>query len=200
LQEQDDKLKKSYEDFYEVIRAHHGEEVLTLTSSEKQTAEQKVASDVVKLLSGSIFESDLNKLKHVQCVESIEFSGFNPVSESRKLAGDLVYLVVRTLENPSVEQGITCSVNGFFRNDNVERQLEQPLPSQKSNPCFSYSLAGCVNQMSPSFGRNLQTYLASILKCEPYFISPIAQPIEAWIETEKKRITVSNSEGVCQSI
>lgn len=106
-----------------MIRSHQGEEVLKLTSNENQTASQKVASDVSKLLQGSILKSDLNKLKHLQCIESIEFSGYNPAPDSRKMAGDLLYLVVRTLENPGLEQGITCTVNGFYRNDSVERLL-----------------------------------------------------------------------------
>lgn len=63
-----------------------------------------------------MLKSELNKLKHIKCIESIEFSGFNPVSEVRKMAGDLFYLVVRTLESPGVEHGITCCVNGFYRN------------------------------------------------------------------------------------
>lgn len=73
-------------------------------------------------MNGSMLKSDLNKLKHIKCIESIDFSSYCPVPEKRRMAGDLFYLTVRTLENPQAEHGITCSVNGFFRNDNVERQ------------------------------------------------------------------------------
>jgi protein TIF31 len=62
-------------------------------------------------------------LNHVQCVESIEFSSFNPVPDNRKMAGDLFYLSVKTLENPGVEHCITVSVNGFYKNDSSELQL-----------------------------------------------------------------------------
>ena len=102
-----------------------------------------------------MYRSDLNKLNHVACVESIELSNFNPVPEQRKMAGDILYLVVRTLENPSFEYGITCSVNGFFRNDSSERVSFSPEPSTRNDPCFSYSLAGCLNQLSKSFTKNL---------------------------------------------
>ena len=112
------------------------------------------------------------------------------------MAGDLFYLVVRTLENPSYEHGITCSVNGFYKNDSSERVQFAPLPSQKGNKCYSYTLAGCLNQLSSAFGRNLQIYLASILKCEPYFISPIAQAVNPWLVKEEKKIKVSTSEAV----
>ncbi len=89
------------------------------------------------------------------------------------MAGDLFYLSVKTLENPGVEHCITVSVNGFYKNDSSERVSFSPLPSQRVSPCFSYTLAGCLNQLSPAFSSNLQTYLGSLLRTEPYFISPI---------------------------
>ena len=85
------------------------------------------------------------KLKHIKCIESIQFSQFNPVPPKRRMAGDLFYLVVRTLENPALEHCITCSVNGFFKNDSVEKATFSSNPSTRSNPCFSYTLAGCLN-------------------------------------------------------
>ena len=199
--QQDEKMKKSYEEFHDVIRAHSNDEIVLLQSKEQKTAEQKVVSSVEQLLTGSMLRSDLNKLKHIKCIESIEFSGFNPVTEVRKMAGDLFYLTVRTLENPSVEHGITCCVNGFYRNDNTERSVFSPYPSQRgANPCFSYSLIGCLNQLSPMFGKNLQIYLESILKTEPYFISPVAQTLENWLVTDEKKIMVTNGAGLSETI
>lgn len=157
-------------------------------------------SSVSDLLTGSIFKSDLNKLMHTQCIESIEFSSFNPVPEDRKMTGDIFYLTVRTMENPSYEHCITCSVNGFYKNDSSERVSFSPSPSTRSNPCFSYTLAGCLNQLSGLFTRNLQTYMKSILHCEPYFISPISQPVTHWLVPKEKEIKVSNFEGVGQTI
>jgi hypothetical protein len=62
----------------------------------------------------------MNKVAHIKCVESINFSAsYNPVPPYRRLAGDLFYLVVKTLD--AGEHGITCNVNGFYRNDNIER-------------------------------------------------------------------------------
>jgi len=48
-------------------------------------------------------------------------------------------LTVRTLENPAYEHGITCTVGGFYRNDSTQTTFN-PLPSTKSNPCYSYTL------------------------------------------------------------
>jgi hypothetical protein len=58
------------------------------------------------------------------------------------MVGDLFYLVVRTLEG--AEHGITCCVNGFYKNNSVEKGTFNPLPYNKGNPCFSYTLVGCI--------------------------------------------------------
>ena len=174
-------MKKSYEEFFEVIKSHQGDEIVPLTKKDERTTAEKILSNASDLLKGSVYKSDLNRLKHVKCIESIEFSSFNPVPEERKMAGDIFYLTVRTLENPSQDHVLTCSVNGFYKNDSNERVQFNPLPSQRGNPCFSYTLAGCLNQLSASFTRNLQTYMSSILKTEPYFISPITQPVTHWM-------------------
>jgi protein TIF31 len=84
----------------------------------------------------------MNKVQHVKCLEAISFSSFNPVPPYRRMVGDLFYLVVRTLDNG--DHGITCSVNGFYRNENQEKQHFSPQPSTKHNPCFSYTLVGCL--------------------------------------------------------
>ena len=62
-----------------------------------------------------------------QVVESITYSSFNPVPSARKLQGDLYYLTVKTLD--AGEKGITCSVNGFYVNDSIERINFSPQPS-----------------------------------------------------------------------
>lgn len=46
----------------------------------------------------------------------------------------------------------------------------------------------------------MQTYLSSILKCEPYFISQISQPVNHWIVPKEKHIRVSNYDGIGQTI
>lgn len=92
-----------------------------------------------------IYSDDLKKLKHVKCIESIQFSQFNPATQQRQMQGDLFYLVVKTLENPSQEHVITCSVNGFFKNDSTEKGQFNPNPFSRGNPCYSYSLVGTLH-------------------------------------------------------
>ena len=99
--DQDERLKKNYDEFYSVIQAHTGDAMPSLTDKESRTPLEKAASPISDLVEGSVLKSDLNKLQHVKCVEQIELSSFNPVPEVRRMAGDLFYLTVRTIENPS---------------------------------------------------------------------------------------------------
>lgn len=102
------------------------------------------------------------------------------------MVGDLFYLTVKTLDTG--DHGITCSVNGFFRNDNIEKQVFSPGPSTKNSPCFSYTLVGCLYQLSPAFGKNLEQYINSILATEPYFLTQPPLPVHSWITQEEKII------------
>ena len=72
-------------------------------------------------------KKQLQNSQYTKCIESIQFSCFNPVPHSRRLAGDLFYLSVKTLD--AGERGITCSVNGFYLNDSVEKTNFSPTPS-----------------------------------------------------------------------
>lgn len=91
------RVSETYKTFNEVVQANKDKEIRTL--SENLTDDQAV-STLKHLVNGGLVNSDLNHLKHVKCVESIQYSSFNPVDSKRKLAGDLLYLTVKTLENP----------------------------------------------------------------------------------------------------
>jgi hypothetical protein len=116
-------------------------------------------------------EGEMNKVQQIKCIDSISFSSFNPVPPYRRMVGDLFYLVVKTLD--SGEHGITCNVNGFYRNDSIEKSNFAPGPSTQRNPCYSYTLVGTIHQLSPSFGKNLEKYFNSILATEPYFLTQV---------------------------
>jgi len=194
--EPDEKLKQNYESFMQVIKSQQSKNVPIQTPSDSKA--QQALHIFKELFSGAISQSNLKKLKHVKCVESIQFSQHHCVSESRKVQGDIFYLSVRTLENPQYEHSITCTVNGFFRNDSTATTFS-PAPATKQSPCFSYSLAGCINQISPLFGRNIETYFNSILATEPYFLTPVTQPTHSWIEEAQDsatKVTVSTADGL----
>jgi hypothetical protein len=119
------------------------------------------------------------------------------VPAARKLAGDLFYLTVKTTD--SGERGVTCCVNGFYVNDNGEKGVFSPGPSQKktvngkSTASFSYTLIGCLNQISLSFGKNMQKYINQILNTEQYFLTKPNLPVYDWANFEgKKQTKISN--------
>jgi len=99
------------------------------------------------------------------------------------MQGDLFYLAIRTLENPNQEQVITCSVNGFYKNDSTEKGSFNPNPTTRSNPCYSYSLVGCLAQLSQSFATNLQTLMNSILETDAYFLTKCQPTDEHWLSS-----------------
>lgn len=122
------------------------------------------------------------------------------MSEHRKIQGDLFYLTVKTLENPAFEHGITCTVNGFFRNESSHSQFN-PAPSTKSSACYSYTLAGCLHQLSQSFGKNMEVYFNSILATEPFFLTPTPQPLHNWIEApQASKVQVSTADQLGSTI
>lgn len=95
--EQEERLKKSYEEFMSVVKATQTGAPVPPLPKIAQLNLQK------ELFSSGISQSSLKKLKHVKCIESIEFSSSNSVTEDRKIQGDLFYLTVKTLESPAYE-------------------------------------------------------------------------------------------------
>jgi protein TIF31 len=97
-----------------------------------------------------------------QCLKSFGLSGWNPVPHPQKLKGDLLYLVVTTLENETVH--ITSNVRGFFVNNSSNNKFD---PSVKRAPSAeklteSHSLITLLQHVSPLFASNfdkLQTFI-----------------------------------------
>jgi len=84
------------------------------------------ASTIENVMNKDMVQGDFTK-----CVESIQFSGFNPPPPARKLVGDLFYLTVKTLD--AGEKGITCCVNGFYVNDSIEKSVFSPTPAKSKS-------------------------------------------------------------------
>ena len=85
------------------------------------------AQELLQRLAGSTVEKELTaKRNFTKVIDSISFSAFNPVPPSRRLAGDIFYLAVKTLD--AGEKYITCSSNGFYLNDSSHGHFS-PGPS-----------------------------------------------------------------------
>jgi len=81
--------------------------------------EVKGAQKIIEELSATTVEQMAKKQTKDQfpaCFNSVNFSSFNPAPAVRKMAGDLFYLTVKTLDVG--ERGITCCANGFYLNNN----------------------------------------------------------------------------------
>ena len=77
-------------------------------------------------------------------------SGWNPPPGYRKLHGDLMYLLVVTLEDKVCN--ITASPRGFYLNRSTTDNFD-PLPASPNN-FLSHSLIELLNQISPAFRKN----------------------------------------------
>lgn len=79
-----------------------------------------------------------------ECIKSLSLSGWNPVPHRQKLKGDLLYLVVNTLENDIVH--VTASTKGFFVNNSNHHTFD---PSPKR--VHAHSLITLLQKVSPLF-------------------------------------------------
>jgi hypothetical protein len=65
------RLKQSYEEFLNVIKTHQTEEIKV---PEKDKFSSGLLNPFKELFSNAISLSNLNKLKHVKCLESLQIS------------------------------------------------------------------------------------------------------------------------------
>jgi hypothetical protein len=121
-----------------IIQSHEGDQI-KVPEKEKINSTSQILNELFR---NPVSKSSLNRLKKVKCLESVKFDKANPVSADRKIQGDLFYLNVRTLDS-GAEFGITCTANGFYHN-RTQGMSFNAAPNT-INPCFSYSLVGCVN-------------------------------------------------------
>ncbi|KAG2225941.1 hypothetical protein INT45_006637 [Circinella minor] len=83
-----------------------------------------------------------------QCIKSLSLSGWNPVPHARRLKGDLLYLIVVTLENETLN--ITASTQGFFVN-NITNNKFDPTRKSGGKKMGAHSLIKLLQQASPKF-------------------------------------------------
>ncbi|KAI8076797.1 clustered mitochondria-domain-containing protein [Halteromyces radiatus] len=106
-----------------------------------------------------------------QCLKSLSLSGWNPVTHSRRLAGDLLYLNVVTLENETL--CITAATTGFFVNSSTATEFN-PRPRSGKR---AHSLIRLLQTLSPQFANNFakvqdfitQHHMLEVLPVNTYF-------------------------------
>ncbi|KAG0231375.1 Intracellular distribution of mitochondria [Actinomortierella wolfii] len=115
----------------------------------------------------------------VQCVKSIALSGWNPPPPQLKLRGDLLYLIVTTLEGETVH--ITSSVSGFHVNKSTSNHFD-PSPRTDAKAASHHSLIVLLEKISPMFATNFKKLQDQITRYHMLEVLPITtvQPAYPW--------------------
>ncbi|KAF9193452.1 Intracellular distribution of mitochondria [Haplosporangium sp. Z 767] len=115
----------------------------------------------------------------VQCVKSIALSGWNPPPHNLRLRGDLMYLIVTTLEGETVQ--ITSTATGFHVNKSTSNHFD-PMPRQDSKAASDHSLISLLEKVSPMFATNFKKLQEFITRHHMLEVLPVttAQPAYPW--------------------
>ncbi|KAF9433689.1 Intracellular distribution of mitochondria [Entomortierella beljakovae] len=115
----------------------------------------------------------------IQCVKSIALSGWNPPPHHLRLRGDLMYLIVTTLEGETVQ--ITSTATGFHVNKSTSNNFD-PAPRQDSKAANDHSLIVLLEKVSPMFTTNFKKLREYITRHHMLEVLPIttAQPAYPW--------------------
>ncbi|KAF9090031.1 Intracellular distribution of mitochondria [Mortierella sp. AD031] len=115
----------------------------------------------------------------VQCVKSIALSGWNPPPHHLRLRGDLMYLIVTTLEGETVQ--ITSTATGFHVNKSTSNHFD-PTPRQDSKAASDHSLIVLLEKVSPMFATNFKKLQEFITRHHMLEVLPVttAQPAYPW--------------------
>ncbi|ORX87137.1 hypothetical protein BCR32DRAFT_289533 [Anaeromyces robustus] len=112
----------------------------------------------------------------IKCYSLLTLSSWNPVLNTRKINGDLLYLKVITLENKSYH--ITASVNGFFINRSTDIQFN-PLIVHDGRKFDTLSALLC--NISQLYKINLEKHLENLKDKLMYEYVPVYPEIYPWI-------------------
>jgi len=119
-----------------------------------------------------------NEVAVPQCCVDMRYSAWNPPPSYRKLAGDLLYVEVRLLEDPNNVVHITASSNGFFVNKTMGNTYD-PRPNNEYYKC--QTLAGLLSMLSPMFKKNLATIQRTSIKKHPLELVASPHQVYPWL-------------------
>ncbi|KAJ1848086.1 Intracellular distribution of mitochondria, partial [Coemansia sp. RSA 2703] len=124
-----------------------------------------------------------------QCVKQLILSGWNPVPRYRQLQGDLLYLLVTTLENQTYH--ITASRDGFYVNSSSLVRFNPEVFSDARNGQTNgqsardadhyraHSLVTLLRRLSPRFARALDEVQREMARREPVEVVPFVSASQA---------------------
>lgn len=111
------------------------------------------------------------------CVHFLGLDEFNPPTQKRRMTGDLLYIVVRTLENTVLH--ITAAVNGFYVNSSENAKGFKPDPA--SEPYASRTLPELLSKASAGFKSNFSRLLLTGTEWNSIKNLPSVIPTPAWL-------------------
>lgn len=161
-------------DVEEEVARVKGQNVGTVSTEECLPPAQVFATDEIPTLLEPLFPANAEP-KVPQCVKELSPSAWNPPPGGRRLAGDLLYIDVVTLED--VHVNVTASTSGFFINKTHDGIFN---PQPHSEPCRSHSLVGLLNQLSPMFRKNFTQLQKTSLKRHPLEVIPTPYQVFPW--------------------
>ena len=124
----------------------------------------------------SIIYEDFAKPQKLRCLNYIVKSVFNEFAKEEEKKGDLQYFELNTLEGKVVY--ITSSEKGFFVNQSIATLFSN---KPAALPCFSYTLAGVLAQISPLFRENFAKLISQTLNAESGIFAPSPSDKFEWL-------------------
>ncbi|CAK7901506.1 clustered mitochondria protein 1 [[Candida] anglica] len=132
------------------------EKKIELTSEEKDTLQElsnNFLTESVPLIKYATFQSPSGQLKVP--LKSLSVSSWSPVPPHQKIRGDLLYLVLQTLENETFQ--ITCHLSGFFVNKCSAATFNPSIKINENGKFHKqFILFDLVNSLSPLFSKTIE--------------------------------------------
>ncbi|CAG8475236.1 13960_t:CDS:10 [Gigaspora rosea] len=121
----------------------------------------------------------------IKCLESLYLSGWNPVPFERRRRGDLLYLIISTIEGETLH--ITAGVDGFFVNRSTIKNFDFN-PRTELQLYHAHSLITLLQGLSPSFRTNFKALQDFIGAHHPFETIPVNTcfPAYPWIARQSK--------------
>lgn len=97
-----------------------------------------------------------------QCLKSLGLSMWHPPPANLRLRGDLLYLQVHTLEGTTFH--ITSHISGFYVSNSSSQKFD---PSRKPKSSAAHSLLVLLQELSPLFASQLQSWQTELGRRDP---------------------------------
>lgn len=111
-----------------------------------------------------------------RCLKVLTYNGWNPPPGNRLLHGDLIYIMIVTLEDKKVH--VTGSTRGFYLNQSTD-DVFNPKPAVSN--FLNHSLIDLLNQISPMFKKFFSDLLKIRSKKHLFERLPTPYQVHTWL-------------------